>query len=544
MTGKELVMAAINREKVERIPWVPFTGVHAASLIGKTATEFLKSPDLIVSGLDEVVKQYRPDGIPVLFDLQIEAEILNCELNWADDNPPAVISHPLTENPDQVENLKIPTAADGRLPIVVEATKKLREKYPDIALFGLITGPFTLALHLMGADIFMKMFDAPEKVHKVMEFCAEVGKMMSTLYIENGCDVVALVDPMTSQIGPDQFKEFCSKPCTAVFDHINQGGSKSSFFVCGHAQANIAVMCDCHCDAISIDENISLDYVKEICIQKKVAFGGNMKLTTVMLLGTPEDNKVNAVECMEIGGTEGFILAPGCDMPYATPVENVKAIADVVYDEYQRQVAMELAQTPETKQQLLDMSDYGVGDKVIVDVITLDSEACAPCQYMVEAVRAIAPEFEELIEWREHKIKNPKAITMMSSLYVRNIPTICIDGQIKFVSRIPPREELVRAIRERITEKFSEKIKYHRGKLVLLGHENDERFQTMRENIDLAMTELGSTIDYEEITDEAEIRRYGVFKTPSVVTAKYSVKSTGKVVEKDIIKEWIKALHE
>ena len=39
--------------------------------------------------------------------------------------------------------------------------------------------------------------------------------------------------------------------------------------------------------------------------------------------------------------------------------------------------------------------DYGKADKVIVDIITLDSESCAPCQYMVEAVKNVAPEFEK-----------------------------------------------------------------------------------------------------------------------------------------------------
>jgi uroporphyrinogen decarboxylase len=542
MTGKELILAAIDKQKVERIPWVPFSGVHSASLINKTATEFLKSADLIIEGQNKAIKRYKADGIPVVFDLQIEAEILGCQLNWSDDNPPAVISHPLSEGSCTLEELSLFDETAGRMPIVLDATRRLRKEHEDLALYGLITGPFTLALHLLGAEIFMMMFDSPEQINKILDFCAEIGKKMSQMYLDNGCDIIAVVDPMTSQIGPDQFKEFCSKPCTKIFDYIKAQGGKSSFFVCGHAQNNIEVMCDCHCDNISIDENISLDYVKEICLSKGVSFGGNMQLTTVMLLGTPDANKVNAFECMEIGGTEGFILAPGCDMPFATPPENVEAIANVIHDEYQQEVARKLAETNTESCPVLDMSEYGLGDKVIIDVITLDSEACAPCQYMVEAVRAVAPEFGDLLVWREHKIKTAEAITMMSSLYVRNIPTICIDGQIKFVSRIPPRNELIAAIRDRIKEKFSMKIKYHRGKIALLGNPEDQEFLQIRENIEIAMKELGRGVEYEEITDDEEIRKYGVFKVPAVITEKYALKSCGKVAEKDIIKEWIKAL--
>jgi len=104
------------------------------------------------------------------------------------------------------------------------------------------------------------------------------------------------------------------------------------------------------------------------------------------------------------------------------------------------------AKTPK----LAPLPDYAREPNVIVDVITLDSSSCAPCQYMVESVKAVAPEFEGIVEWREHKIKYHESLVFMASLMVRNVPTICIDGQITFVSRIPGRDELIEAIQKRI----------------------------------------------------------------------------------------------
>ncbi|MBU8902424.1 MAG: thioredoxin family protein [Victivallales bacterium] len=546
MNGKELVLSAISRKKVERIPWVPFCGVHSGSLIGKTASEYLKSSQNIIDGLNKAIELYKPDGFPVIFDLQIEAEIFGCELNWTNDNPPAVISHPLSMlGGKQLEDLPIITENDGRIPVVVEALQTLRKQHEDKAIYGLITGPFTLALHLLGTDIFMEMFDNPQRIHEIMDFCNETAKKMSSIYLKNGCDIIAVVDPMTSQIGADHFKEFCSAPSTELFEHIRKEGGKASFFVCGHAQNNIEVMCDTKPDNISIDENIPLDFVKEICVKKDVSFGGNMKLTTVMLLGTPNDNQIDAIACMETGGDTGFILAPGCDMPYATPVENAQAIAEVVLDPYKREVAKEIANNADsTACELFDMSEYGSADKVKIDIITLDSEGCAPCQYMVEAVKSAIPEFGELVEWEEHKIKDPEAIKMMGSLYVRNIPTICIDGQIKFVSIIPPKEELINAIHDRIRDKFALKIKYNKGRILLLGNNSNKKYKILKENIHNAMKELGPKVDFIEINDKKEIRQYGVFNTPAVITEKYKLKSSGHSVEKNIIKEWIKVLNE
>ncbi len=541
MSSKERVIKAIKCEEVDRVPWVPFVGSHAASLLGKTATEYFKSADLIVEGAAESVRRYRPDGIPVTFDLQIEAEILGCDLAWADDNPPAVTSHPLA-NGTKLSDLSIPKPTDGRIAVVLEATRRIREAHPDIALYGLITGPFTLALHLLGTDIFMKMFDDREGVCELLKFCEDVCCALSEYYIEAGCDIIAVVDPMTSQIGPDQFKQYVQPYITPVFDFIREKGVFGSFFVCGHAEQNIPVMCDCRCDNISIDENISLEYVRDICIKRKISFGGNLQLTSVLLLGTPVESQQNAVACLDLAGETGFILAPGCDLPYATPVENLEAIIKVVEDPYQRDVVKTLSSDHDPADKM-DMREYGQFSKVVVDIVTLDSEACAPCQYMVDAVRKVAPEFEGLVEWREHKIKYRESLVFMTSLMVRNVPTICIDGTITFVSRIPPRDELIAAIQKRINEKFRMKIQRRSGAFYVFGPDNAQT-ATIKENLERAAGELASDVGIAVIHDEKTMRSYGVdpIQAPAVMAATYKLKSSKTVPDTAIMKEWIKDL--
>lgn len=451
MTGKERIQKAFKLEATDTIPWVPFVGVHGGSLIGVTATEFLQSRDHIVNGLSKAIELYQPDGIPVLFDLQLEAELLGCRLNWSNDNPPAVVSHPLIEGVS-IADLGMPDETMGRIPLVMEATRQLREKYPDLALYGLITGPFTLALHLLGTDIFMKLFEDPDYVIDLFNYCEKVAEKMIDLYVEAGCDVIAVVDPMTSQIDPVTFETFVSPPMINIFEYIREKGALGSFFVCGHAQQNIEVMCGCKPDNISIDENIPLDYVRDMALSHDISFGGNLQLTVALLMGTPEDAAFNALDCIELGGSRGFILAPGCDLAMATPAENIMAVAKLAKDPYEREVVKAMTRKDENIE-LLDLTDYGNGEKVKVDIITLDSESCAPCQYMVEAVKQVAPDFESVMQWQEHSIKTREGVTFMNSVKVKNIPTICIDGEVAFISQIPPKNELMAAIQKRIDYK-------------------------------------------------------------------------------------------
>ena len=539
MFGKELVKKAFNLETVDRIPWVPFIGCHGGKLIDLNATEYFQSADYLVNGVNKAIELYNPDGIPIMFDLQLEAEALGCKLAWSDNNPPAVVSHILAENV-KIEDLSIPKQNEGRINIVLEATKKIREMNPDIALYGLITGPFTLALHLLGTDIFLKMLENPDEIEQLLSFTKDVAIAMAGYYKDAGCDVIAVVDPMTSQISPDMFESFVTDPATDIFKHIRELGLLSSFFVCGHAQQNIEVMCSCKPDNISIDENIPLDFVKEIALKNNISFGGNIKLTVVLLMGSPEDAQKDALECMELGGKKGFILAPGCDLPRDTPSANITAITEMVHDPYIQDV-VKAKESSQTSLEMLNMKDYGSANKVIVDIITLDSESCAPCQYMVEAVKNIAPHFEGIVEWREHAIKKMEAVTFMNSLMVKNIPTICIDGKIAFVSQIPPKHELIAAIQKRINAKLKHIITSRNAQFKVFGKDKEE-CNKMKETLERAMTETGKNYSIEIITDEKERLTYGISQTPAVIITENKVKTQGEIPKVDIVKEWLKDL--
>jgi uroporphyrinogen decarboxylase len=448
MNSKELLIKTLKNEKTDRIPWVPFVGVHGGKLIEKNAIEYLKSGELIAEGILKAIELYKPDGIPILFDLQMEAEILGCELRWAEKVPPSVISHPLEKI--NIDDLPKFDTTLGRFPQVKEAITLVKEKVKDeIALYGLITGPFTLALHLYGNNIFLDMLMNPAKIKEVLQFCTDIAIQTAEFYLENGIDVIAVVDPMTSQISPQHFIEFVTPYVNNVFDFIAANEKLSSFFVCGNATRNLEEMCKTNCHNISIDENISLTFLKELSMKYNKSFGGNLKLTSTLLFGSELDSQKNAIECMEIGGDIGFILAPGCDLPYDCPKENLIAVSEIVHDEYKLRIAKTLSGR-ETKESTtkIELPDYKKLEKLIIDVVTLDSGSCPPCFYMVDAVKKATKCLDEKVEIRERKISTKEGLDYMDALAVKAIPTICLDGDIAFSSIIPDQDTLQQKIAE------------------------------------------------------------------------------------------------
>ena len=215
-------------------------------------------------------------------------------------------------------------------------------------------------------------------------------------------------------------------------------------------------MCRCKPDNISVDENIPLDFVKEVSRRYGISFGGNLQLTVILLMGNENDVRRHTIEAIELGGNRGFILAPGCDLPSGAPPENLRIIAEIVRDLNQRELSLSSDDAEPRIEKTFEAGDGDSGAKVLVEILTLESESSASSQYMIEAVRDVAEYFEPHIEWREHKISDKEVSDYMLGIMVKNVPAICIDGEMTFVGKIPSREKLIQAIQERIDERSAQ----------------------------------------------------------------------------------------
>ena len=188
-----------------------------------------------------------------------------------------------------------------------------------------------MASHLRGTQFFRDARQQPDFVERLMAYTTELGIQMANLYMDEGVDVIVPVDPVVSQISPAHFKQFVSGPYEKIFSAIRKRGAFSSFFVCGNATHIIDLMCQTKPDSLSVDENVNLVEAKKITDSHNVAIGGNIPLTTALLLGTQLDNIKVGIDLIDsINSNKNFIVAPGCDMPYATPVENTVALAHAV----------------------------------------------------------------------------------------------------------------------------------------------------------------------------------------------------------------------
>ncbi|MGB5424674.1 MAG: uroporphyrinogen decarboxylase family protein [Desulfobacterales bacterium] len=310
--AKQMLIDAYRGKRTPKAPWVPYAGVHCAFLINEPADKMLKDPALLAKGVVNAAKRYKADGIPLVFDLSVEANSVGCDLKWWGDNVPSVTNHPCSDKTPEQAGLKMPTKDSGRWPILFEAAKIAKPQLDelDCVLMGLFCGPLTLASHLAGVRIFTDVYKKKEFAHEVLKFAGEVGAVAAKFYSDMGCDIVAIVDPVASQIKSETFKEYVTPNCQAAIKAIHDAGKTSSFFICGDCTKVMEDVCKIGTHGFAIDEQLNLVFVRDLARKYGVGFGGNLKLTLALSLGLLSSRE-DAIVSLAAGGQDGYTFAPG-----------------------------------------------------------------------------------------------------------------------------------------------------------------------------------------------------------------------------------------
>ncbi len=310
--AKQMLIDAFRGKRTAKAPWVPYAGVHCAFLIGEPADKMLKDPELLAKGVVNAAKRYKADGIPLVFDLSVEANSVGCNLKWWEDNVPSVQTHPCSSQTPAQAGLQLPTKDSGRWPVLFEAAKIAKPQLDDLdcVMMGLFCGPLTLATHLAGVRIFTDLYKNPEFALEVCGFTGKIGDMAASFYTEMDCDIITIVDPMASQIKSESFKKFVAPNCQDAIKTIHNSGKTSSFFICGDCTKVMKDICTLGTHGFAVDEHLNMNFIRDMAREHNLGFSGNLKLTLALSLGLLSPRE-DAIVSLAAGGQNGYTFAPG-----------------------------------------------------------------------------------------------------------------------------------------------------------------------------------------------------------------------------------------
>jgi uroporphyrinogen decarboxylase len=214
MTKRERIERTLALEPTDKVPFVPAVYEHKARLIGRSPSEVSRSLDLLLESLDKELEIYDPDALTVGVDVyNVEAEAAGCEVRTFGQAPdvPAVAA-PLLGGPGEIGKLGRPDPGhDGRMPLFVEAASRLHKaRGGDIVVRGALTGPFSLASAVAGAEaLLVATIEDPPFVRTLLAWAARTTVDFGRAFLERGVEPV-LFDSKASPAAasPKVFREF------------------------------------------------------------------------------------------------------------------------------------------------------------------------------------------------------------------------------------------------------------------------------------------------------------------------------------------------
>ncbi|MCK5805921.1 MAG: hypothetical protein KAI66_24030 [Lentisphaeria bacterium] len=129
---------------------------HCAQLLGRRPWEVARDGGLLFEAQALAYRRYQHTPVVVGVDIyNLEAEAYGARIDEPEGNGiPAIVEHPL-HSFDAILQLAPFTADAERIPLVLDAARRLVQAFPSADVRVPVAGPFSVAINLMGFDALL-----------------------------------------------------------------------------------------------------------------------------------------------------------------------------------------------------------------------------------------------------------------------------------------------------------------------------------------------------------------------------------------------------
>ena len=325
ITGMDRIKACMKRSYADRIPIGIILGPFRARILGCSLKDYWRNGKKLAEGTIACYELFKYDSVEVTWDIMMEAETAGAELEFPEDGIPRVRRYAVSQK-SALGSLKLPQPeSSGRFPLYMEACKAVAKVIKDSALTGTVTGPWTIATGLRGAqELIFDTVDDPSFVEELMRFTTEVIKILGSKVIETGLALtMGEAASSCSLISPAIYRQFIKPHHKEIVDFFREKKAGLSMHVCGYIDPIMEDLIDLGIGALSLDSPSSLKRMVEIS-RKKIVVVGNVA-TTLFVSGTKEEIEASVKECIRLAAQGGaYIISSGCELPYNATLDKAK----------------------------------------------------------------------------------------------------------------------------------------------------------------------------------------------------------------------------
>ena len=331
-TMKHWIDSMIHTGKKKALPILTFPSV---GLLGITVRELISDAAQQAEGMRLIAERTDAAAAVSFMDLSVEAECFGAPVRFSDDEVPTVTGR-LVHDEEEAEALAIPPVGSGRTPCYLQAIREASATITDRPVLAGMIGPFSLAARLLDvSEIMMDCYDEPDMVHTVLEKATAFLIEYAKAYKAAGADGIMMAEPVSGLLSPALEEEFSSPYVKQIVEAVQDDSFIVVYHNCGD---NVLRMTDSilstGADAYHFGNSIDMaDMMVKMPADTVVM--GNVDPAGVLRQGTPETVREATLAVMsKCCSYPNFVISSGCDIPPATPWENLDAFFAAVEEFY------------------------------------------------------------------------------------------------------------------------------------------------------------------------------------------------------------------
>lgn len=328
MNSRELILAHLAGQPVERLPLMPITMQFACDLIGARYRDYGTDYRVLAEGQLRVAEQFGFDYVNTMSDPAREAADCGAAVEYFENSPAAMHEdRALLADKAKLVGLKIPDPlGGGRMHNGVKAVALLKERVRGEKLVeGWIEGPCAEAADLRGLNPLMLDFhDDPQFVRDLFAFAVELGLRFARAQVGAGAEIIGVGDAAASLVGPRIYEEFVWPYEQKLVAGVRALGAQVRLHICGNTRFALAGLARLGCAIVDLDSLSPLAEARARMGPDQVLLG-NLNPVTALRGGDPGSVFQGVAECHRAAGRR-YIVGAGCEIPRDTPPENVRAL--------------------------------------------------------------------------------------------------------------------------------------------------------------------------------------------------------------------------
>ncbi|HLB12183.1 MAG TPA: uroporphyrinogen decarboxylase family protein [Dehalococcoidia bacterium] len=309
-----------------RVPFVPLVYGLAARLEQMAVGEMAADPGKLARSLRNAQRLFGYDAVVSSFDLSLEAEACGCEVRRAAGNI-EVVGHPLADegriaafDPEMV-------GERGRVPVVLEATRRLRQELGAAALLGVVAGPLTLAGHLRGEGLLEGLRNGSASDEEVLDLAGAAGLRMARLFGELRVDAVMVVEIFPAGADGSQLS-LVEAPLASIWNVVRYYKAYPMLMARCSDTLPLDKLFGLGADGVLVSGPFAMEEVRQAAQARHVCFSLGVPLAS--FLADKGESARSVTDDLRLAGGSRFFLSSEWEVPVDTPPENLHGMVRAI----------------------------------------------------------------------------------------------------------------------------------------------------------------------------------------------------------------------